>query len=260
MSELTVTRLLTSPIKGLRMNEPTEVMLDRGGAVGDRDFLLVDETDRIRSVTVVGALLRMRAHYAPDTGRLSIVADEGRSCDGVVELGESVTANAMDVKFVDCHEVVGSWSEFVSDVVGQRLRLVKVDKAGMGSDVAPVTLLGTGSLEELSRRSGLTAVDPRRFRMLIELGPCPPHAEDTWEGHTVTVGSASLKVGAKVPRCAATTRHPERGDRDESIVRMIKAYRGVHETGWGTGVPFGVYAEVVHGGRVRRGDAVHVHG
>jgi uncharacterized protein YcbX len=257
MTEATVTRLSTTPIKGLRMHEPDEIVLEAGGAVGDRAFVLVNAEDRVRSVTLVGGLLRMCAEYDPRRERLRVACD-GRSCDGVVELGASVAANALDVKLVPGHEVLGPWSGFISEVAGEPLRLVKVDEPGTANDLAAVTLLGAGSLEELGRRSGLDALDPRRFRMLIQFGPSEPHVEDTWEGREISVGEVRLRVGATVPRCAATTRDPERGDRDAPVVRAIKDYRGLQPTGWGDGVPFGVYADVVRPGRIRVGDAVVV--
>jgi uncharacterized protein YcbX len=146
----------------------------------------------------------------------------------------------------------------ISNVSGETLRLVKADQAGGGSDLAPVTLLGQGSLDELARRAGLTSLDPRRFRMLMQFGPLGAHVEDGWRDQVVGIGEAQIRVGATVPRCAATTRHPDRGVRDVPIVRAIRAYRGVQTTGWGDGVPFGVYAQVVQGGRVRVGDEVEV--
>jgi uncharacterized protein YcbX len=253
---LVVTRLSTTPIKGLRMHEPAEIELGRAGAAGDRSFLLVGAEGRVRSVTQVGALLRMRADFDPACEQLTVACDDGRSCDGVVELGAPVAANALDVRLVAGHEVVGPWSEFISGVAGEPLRLVKVDEPGTANDLAAVTLLGEGSLEDLGRRSGLGALDPRRFRMLIQFGPSEPYLEDTWEGREIDVGLARLRVGATVPRCAATTRDPERGVRDAPVVRAIKDYRGIQPTGWGDGVPFGVYADVVRPGRVRVGDAV----
>jgi uncharacterized protein YcbX len=251
-----VTRLATAPVKGLRMNEREEILIAHGGAVGDREFVLIDGDDRIRSVTFVGGLLRMRADYDTTSGRLEITADDGRSCSGLVRLGRAVVANALDVKLVAAREVVGPWSAFISEVAGRPLRLVKPGDAGMAKDLAPVTLLGEGSLGELERRAGLGPVDPRRFRMLVQFGPSEPHVEDEWEGRMVSLGEVVLRIGATVPRCAATTRHPERGERDAPVVRAIRDYRGIRPTGWGRGVPFGVYAEVVRGGRVRVGDAI----
>ncbi len=87
---------------------------------------------------------------------------------------------------------------------------------------------------------------------------CPAHAEDRWQGQTIEVGEALLRVGGPVPRCAATTRHPDRGARDLATVRMIRSYRGVQANEFGRGVNFGVYAEVVGEGVVRVGDPLSV--
>jgi hypothetical protein len=121
-----------------------------------------------------------------------------------------------------------------------------------------VTLLGDGSVRALERESGLGPIDARRFRMLIQFTADSAHVEDTWEGLDVEVGTARLRVGGSVPRCAAVTRNPEDGRRDKPIVKAIKAYRGVQATGFGRGVPFGVYADVVQNGVVRVGDVLRV--
>ncbi|UGS37276.1 MOSC domain-containing protein [Capillimicrobium parvum] len=256
MTDLVVTRLATTPIKGLRMNERDEIALGPAGVAGDRAFFLVDVEDRIRSVTLVGALVRMRADYDPASSRLTVVAGDGSEHAGDVRLGEAVTGLDFGGGPRPGREVLGAWSALFSEAAGESLRLVKVDDAAVGTDVAPVTLLGEGSLAELERRSGLGPIDPRRFRMLIQFASDEPRVEETWEGREIAVGEARLRVGGTVPRCAATTRHPEQGDRDAPIVRAIRDYRGVQETGLGRGVPFGVYAEVLRGGRVRVGDRI----
>ncbi|HWI22327.1 MAG TPA: MOSC domain-containing protein [Baekduia sp.] len=258
MSARVVTRICCTPIKGLRVQEPSEILLDEGGAVGDREFLLVDNDNGVKSVTLVGGLLRMSADYDVDTKRLSVVCDDGRACDGIVELGDPLLVDYLGMKSIQTHEVHGPWSALISRMAGQPLRLAKVDTPGHGSDLAPVSLLGEGSLEELARRSGLGPIDARRFRMLLHFGPSTPHEEDDWNGQTISVGEVRMRVGGTIPRCAATTRDPEAGKRDSPIVKAIRDYRGVQPTGWGDGVPFGVYAEVVQGGRVRIGDPVEL--
>lgn len=258
MTDLVVTRLITTPIKGLRVHEPEQIVLGPHGADGDRDFLLVGPNDRIISLKLAGALVRMRAEYDPQAGRLAVTDADGTTQADTVRTGEPVAARRFDDSRLPTHEVLGPWSELFSDAAGRSLRLVKTDEPGTGSDVEPVTLLGEGSLDELGRRSGLGAVDPRRFRMLIQFASSTPHVEDTWNGQVMSVGEARLRVGGAVPRCAATTRHPERGDQDAPILRAIRDYRGVVPTAVGDGVPFGVYADVIAGGRVRVGDRIEV--
>ena len=41
-------------------------------------------------------------------------------------------------------------------------------------------------------------------------------------------------------------------------VQVIRAYRGLRDTFFGPGVPFGVYADVVTPGRVRVGDSLQL--
>ena len=72
------------------------------------------------------------------------------------------------------------------------------------------------------------------------------------------VGAAEIRIGGPVPRCAATTRDPDRGVRDLPAVQVIRAYRGLRDTFFGPGVPFGVYADVVTPGRVRVGDSLQL--
>lgn len=255
-----VTRLITAPVKGLRINEPRTIHLTRHGVVGDREFMLVDAEDRVASVTTIGALLRLRAEYEPETERLEITADGAGQCGGEVRLGRPVQVDHFGIRTTQAREVLGPWNDLITELVGVPLRLVRPDEPGAGADVAPVTLVGEGSLAELERRSGGAPIDARRFRMLIQFGPAPPHVEDTWEARLLSVGQAVLRVGGTVPRCAAITRHPDRGDRDAPVVKTIKSYRGVQETGFGRGVPFGVYAQIVREGAMSLGDAVRLDG
>jgi len=252
---LVVTRLSTTPVKGLRLHHPAEIRLEPYGAVGDRQFFLVNEADRISSITHVGALARFRADYEPGCERLRVVGDDGTVCEDTVRLGGAVVADSFDHQ-VPAHEVLGPWSEMFSAACGRSLRLVRADEPGAGCDVAAATLIGEASIAELGRRSGLGTIDPRRFRMLIQFSSATPHLEDTWNGRIVEVGETLLGVGGPVPRCAATTRHPDRGDRDAPIVRAIRDYRGVAPTAAHDGVPFGVYGDVLRGGRVRVGDRI----
>lgn len=140
----------------------------------------------------------------------------------------------------------------------ETLQLARAEEPGAGSDIHPVTLLSQASVAELERRSQGTEIDPSRVRMLIEFTGTRPHIEDTWTGTRVAVGAAVLRIGGPVPRCAAITRNPKSGDRDLPIMKMIRSYRGIQENELGRGVHFGVYADVLKGGKVRVGDVLRV--
>jgi uncharacterized protein YcbX len=154
--------------------------------------------------------------------------------------------------------VEGPWTAFVEGVAEQSLRLIKAGLPGAASDAAGVTLLGDASVRALERESGTDHIDARRFRMLVELATDREHVEDEWEGALAAVGAAEIRIGGPVPRCAATTRDPDRGERDLPTVQSIKAYRGLRDTVFGPGAPFGVYADVVTAGRVRVGDRLQL--
>jgi uncharacterized protein YcbX len=253
-----VSRLSTTPIKGFALDHPEEVLLEAHGAVGDRDLLAVDDEGRSTSVTRTGAWVGLHATYDRGAGRLTIRDAEGREWADDVVLGEPVTIDMFGLREVGGHVVEGPWNAMLSERAGLTVRLVRTDVPGAASDVHPVSLLADASVDHLAERAGLEEVDPRRFRMLLGIGGVGPHAEDAWAGRRVRVGEAILEIGGPVPRCAAVTRHPDRGDRDVPIVRMIRDYRGMQETELGPGVNLGVYARVVRPGRVRVGDALEL--
>jgi uncharacterized protein YcbX len=127
---------------------------------------------------------------------------------------------------------------------------------GVGSP-GPLTVLGAGSVARLAQELGLAdgGLDPRRFRMTIELDGLAPHEEDGWDGRTIRVGDrgAALAIAGQVPRCALTTRDPDTRERDHDVLRALLAYRVPMADGE---PPLGVYATVTAAGTVRRGDIV----
>ena len=245
-------------MKGLALHHPDEILLLRTGAAGDREFFVIDGRDRLISIWKTGRLVRFRAAHDPRSGRITLSSAEGQVCDGPARLGAPVVADFYRERKVAGTVVDGPWNAVLSDAAGEPVRLVRASDPGAGHDEYPVTLLGEESVAELARRSGAGPVDARRFRMLIGFSGLPAHVEDRWQGQTIGIGEALVRVGGPVPRCAATTRDPDRGARDLPTVRMIKAYRGVQVNEFGRGVNFGVYAEVVAEGVVRVGDPISV--
>jgi uncharacterized protein len=253
-----VIRLSTTPVKGLALHHPDAILLLRTGAAGDREFFVIDGRDRLISIWKTGRLVRFRAAHDTRSGRITLSSAGGRVCDGPARLGAPVVADFYGRREVPGTVVEGPWNAVLSDAAGEPVRLVRVSDPGAGHDEYPVTLLGEESVAELARRSGAGSVDVRRFRMLISFSGLSAHAEDCWQGQTIGIGDAVVRVGGPVPRCAATTRDPDRGARDLSTVRMIKSYRGVQVNEFGRGVNFGVYADVVAEGVVRVGDTLSV--
>jgi MOSC domain-containing protein len=246
-----VARISVSPVKGFRLAHPDEVHLGMDGVAENRRFLLVDANGQRLRGSVTPWLVRVRAHYDAEAERLRMDFPDGATVEGDAEArGAPIhsTAGTLDItgRVVD-----GPWEEHLSRLAGKPVRLARADHAGSGMN-APVTLVSDGSLARLAREAGRDAVDPRRFRMLFELDGCDAHEEDTWEGSTFAVGTAVVRVGRPVDRCAVTTRDPDTGERDLDTLRLLKDYRGRRESDGA--VLFGVYASIERPGVVRIGD------
>ena len=135
------------------------------------------------------------------------------------------------------------------------MRLVEAVEPGGAVDrgsAGVASLISNASLARLAEVAGEPAVDPRRFRMLIEFDGVPAHAEDAWTGRRVRVGDALIEVRGHVGRCLITSRDPESGEVDLPTLDILRAYRGAEN---GTeALPFGIYGSVVRGGEVGVGD------
>jgi uncharacterized protein len=151
--------------------------------------------------------------------------------------------------------VEGPFGAALSAYAGRPIRLIRTDRVGGTREHHPATLVTDGSLDQLGQHLGVGAVDGRRFRMLMELEGGRAHEEDGWIGRRISVGGATLRISAPVPRCAITTQDPDTGARDLDTLRAIISYRGL---GDGTDVDFGVWGEVEVPGEVRLGDEVRV--
>ena len=146
----------------------------------------------------------------------------------------------------------GPWAEAYSDHLGYDVALCRCATEGEVVYGASVTLVSSASMRLLSRRLG-REVDSARFRstFLVDTGDSPGHLEDSWVGHELRVGQATLLVRGTVPRCAVIDLDPVTGRRDTQILAELAGYRQGQE-----GISFGVDAVVTGPGQVRSGDQV----
>jgi MOSC domain-containing protein len=246
-----VTRISVTPVKGFRLAHPDEVRLGPDGVAGNRRFFLVDaDGERLRS-SLTPWPVRVRADYDAASEQLRMHFPDGSIVEGAaVANGDAIhsTAGTIDVTGRLVH---GPWDQPLSHLAGGPVRLARADRTGAGMN-APVTLVSDGSLARVAREAGRDTIDSRRFRMLFELEDCESHEEDAWEGRSFEIGSAVVRVGGPVDRCAVTTRDPETGERDLDTLRLLKNYRGQRESDGA--VLFGVYAWIERPGIVRVGD------
>jgi uncharacterized protein YcbX len=93
-----------------------------------------------------------------------------------------------------------------------------------------------------------TAVDPIRFRANLYHTGAPAWAELKWAGSEIMAGNVRLHIVAPITRCAATTVNPATAARDLNIPAILQQEFGHNY--------MGVYAEVVAGGEIVKGDAL----
>lgn len=252
-----VTRLSTTPVKGLALHHPDSIRVDETGAVCDRVFFLADARPSLVSVAKTGGLLGITAEYNASQRRLTLREGDAVLADDEVRLGEEVAADFFAFRTAPGRLVDGPFADILSERAGRPLELVQASDALRGHDVEPLSLLGQGSIDRLSQQAG-APVDARRFRMLIEFDGGEPHVEDSWNGKTIQIGDATLVGGGPVQRCAGTTRNPDSGAVDLKTLALIGEYRGRQDSVFGSGFNFGVYARCVVPGEIRIGDDVVV--
>jgi uncharacterized protein YcbX len=230
------------------------VELTTDGIAGNRRFHLVDEAGRLFSSGAHGPLVRLRSTLDADGETLTVAFPDGSVVVSAVDRLGDPHVTDMWGRPVPGRFVEGPIGEAVGAFVGRPVRLVRADREGDGSDVHRLTLVSLASVRDLGARHDRPDLDPRRFRMDLELEGCDAFEEDTWEGLAVRIGEAVVRILGPVPRCVVTTRDPETGRKDFDTLRHIAGYRSpMPQRG---GIPFGMYAEVERPGTIAIGDPV----
>ncbi len=120
-------------------------------------------------------------------------------------------------------------------------------------DSAFVHLLTTATLDNLQRLYPQGRFEVRRFRPNIVLetaGGEKGFVENGWIGQTLAIGDAvRLSITGACPRCVMTTLAQGDLPKDPGILRTAAQHNRA---------TVGVYASVLRGGTVRRGDSVRV--
>ena len=246
-----------TPVKATRLHEVDRLDLGPEGVRENRRFYVIDDRDRMINSKRLGDLQTVVAAYSDADRTLSLSLPDGRVVEDVVRLGDPITTRFFS-QTADGRLVEGPWSEALSAACGQALRLVEAEQPGGGVDRGAdgaVSLISRGSLARLAEVGGVDSLDPRRFRMLVEIDGVDAHAEDRWVNNgSVRIGGAVVAFTGHVGRCLITSRDPETGVVDLPTLDILGEYR----SGLGTTepLPFGVWGRVLEPGTVRVGDEV----
>jgi uncharacterized protein YcbX len=223
-----ITALRRYPVKAMGGEALRSVPLDRRGLHGDRWFAVEDDEGNLASGKDTRRFRRRDAVFAYQAST---------SPDGVVVVGPS-----------------GSWAvgnpaldAELSTALGVRVR-VAPEAEVPHQDAGAVSIIGSATLRWCAERWGINA-DPRRLRSNVVFGSDEPFIEETWIGHDLRVGSATLTVVERVPRCRMIDIAQDGTSPVGRWVKPLAAERGMN---------LAVYAEVMRPGLVTIDDAITV--
>lgn len=246
----TLARLYRFPVKGLR-GDPLETaaLLTGHGLPSDRRFAFARGDTRLDPAAPRWLPKQWFVMLMKDTG-LARVACRADTEAQTIELSApgkpSCTASWATP---EGRQRLETWA---NDVLGPRregpARFVEAGETSF-TDVPQncLSLINLESVRELERQMG-RPLDPLRFRANLYVAGLPAWQEFAWVGQEIRVGEATLRIPARIPRCAATSVNPDTGERDANVVKGLRAAYGHYD--------MGVYAEVVRGGRVKVGDTL----
>jgi uncharacterized protein YcbX len=242
-----------TPVKSTALQQPQEIDLRAGGTAGDRRFICARTTGERVSGISKASLMPIESRWDAATDRLELSLGDARVEGSGRSSGAPIEVQLFD-RGVPARHVDDAFDAFVRDVAhDDTLSLWRVDEPEYGGGAHRVSVVSRASVADIGRRAGDEGLDPRRFRMLIEVEGIEPYEEDAWQGRRVRFGETIVRMGDRMPRCVMTTLDPDSGVQNAPVLDALAAYRKV-----GTDLLLGVYGDVEQPGIVRLGDPVEV--
>jgi len=258
------------PVKSMMGEELNAAEVTERGLVGDRQFAVVDAA----TGTVAGAknprkwgnFFDFRAAYVEPPQRGSkLPAVRVTLPDGTVVTSEQpdlaqILSRALgrEVAFAEARgeeeSSAATAEEYWPDIDGLDYRDTVTEwelPAGTFFDTAVVHLLTTATIERLRALYPAGRFEVRRFRpnVVVATGTdAQGFVENDWIGHTIAIGDeVRLRITGPCPRCVMTTLPQGDLPKDAGILRTAAQSNQAN---------VGVYADVITGGTLRRGNPV----
>jgi uncharacterized protein len=276
-----VASLYRYPVKSMMGEELNASEVTPRGLLGDRAYALKDGDDgkiaSAKNPRKWPQLFDFRAVFvdAPRTGARvppvritlpdgTILTPEQGDLNQILSqvLHRGVTLNAAErgqdevVESTLSNPEVASAEEYWPDMEGLDFRDTITDFAlpeGTFFDCAAVHVLTTATIDRLRELYPQGRFEARRFRPNIVVEPVngvKDFIENGWIDQTLVIGDeVRLRITGGCPRCVMTTLAQGDLPKDPGILRTPAQHNRAH---------VGVYAAVVRGGRIRRGDPVRL--
>lgn len=243
-----VTAIYRHPIKGTGFEPVPSTLLAAGTTMPwDRVWAVAHDATKVAPGATdwaaclnfsrgarTGTMMAIRAETDEEAGRISLSHPERPTI--TVDPDDPADAATLVAWLAPLHDPARVQPAFV----------VRAADRGMTDSPFPsIAILNEASLAALGARFG-RPLERERFRGNIWLDGLEPFAEFDLVGREIRVGEATLAVRERITRCVATGVNPASGARDADTLGELQG-------GWGH-KDFGVYAEVVEGGRVAVGD------
>jgi uncharacterized protein len=268
-AEPSVATLWRYPVKSMQGEELNAADITGTGLLGDRQFAVVDPA----TGKVAGAknprkwpgFFYFRAAYTtpPQVGS-ALPAVRVTMPDGTTattdEAGESALPKLLSEALGREVTLSAAATSTAAQPAAAEEYVIATDEvasfdlpSGTFFDAASVHLVTTATLDRLRSLYPEGRFEPRRFRpnIILETGPdATGFVENDWVGHEISIGEhVRLRVTMGTGRCVMTTLPQGDLPKDSGILRTAAQHNNAQ---------VGVYAEVIAGGPVRRGDPVTV--
>jgi uncharacterized protein YcbX len=237
-----VTGLFVYPVKSLRGFAVPVADLDALGFVGDRRFLVVNESGMFLTQRPHPRMALIAAHLAG--GVLTLSADGVGSISVSEASDPSAPLRSVSIwkheglLAEDCGPAVASWlSSFLGCPcslvrIGPKFQRPMLKPASRPGDLftfadgAPILVVSEASVATLNDRivaAGGEPVPMGRFRPNLVVDGCVAFAEDTWS--SLQFGDVILRSAGQSERCVITTTDQLTGERGKEPLRTLATFR-----------------------------------
>ena len=273
----TVKALWRYPVKSMAGTKLDEALITEGGILGDRGYAVIDRTsgrvgsaktprkwaglmalaaDFVRPPRPGAALPPVRIAWPDGTEATSDEGDTDARLSATVGRPVTLTTERPETPSLERLDPLAA-DETIVDIGALMM-------TGRFSDYAALHLVTTATMARLAALRPGSTFNARRFRPNVTIASpegAQGFVENDWVGREVAIGDeVRLRISDPTPRCSIPTLAQADLEKDPQILRTIVAHNSLP-------VPIlddrvlpcaGVYAFVVRGGTVKRGDAVRV--